>query len=49
MPRHQTLKFNIVLKLKNVNLIKKNQSERKHFGVFIYNKLKKFNIRRRLS
>ena len=36
MPRHQTVKFHIVLKLKKVNLINKNQSEPKHFGVFVY-------------
>ena len=37
MPRHQTLKFsyNFEAKRYNVNLMNKNQSEPKYFGVFI--------------
>ena len=37
MPRHQTLKFSYDFKAKryNMNLKNKNQSDHKHFGVFI--------------
>ena len=50
MPRHQTLKFSYNFKAKryNVNLMNKNQSEPKHFGEFICNKMKKLNMMRKL-
>ena len=50
MPSHQTLKFlyNFKAKRYNVNLMNKNQSEPKHFGPFICDKMKKLNMIRKL-
>ena len=50
MPRHQTLKFSYYFKAKryNVDLMNKNQSEPKHFGAFICDKMKKLNMMRKL-
>ena len=50
MPSHQTLKFSyhFTAKRYNVNLINKNQSEPYHFGAFIYDKMKKLNMMRKL-
>ena len=50
MPRHQTFKFSYNFKAIRylVNLMNKNQSEPKHFGAFICDKMKKLNMMRKL-
>ena len=48
MPSHQTFKFSYKVRAKryNVNLMNKKQSEPKHFGAFICDKMKKLNMMR---
>ena len=50
MPSYQTLKFSYDFKAEryNVNLMNKNQSEPKHFGAFIYDKMEKLNMMQKL-
>ena len=51
MPSQQTLKFSYNFKAKryNVNLVNKSQSEHKHFGAFICDKMKKLNMMRKVT
>ena len=50
MPRHKTLKFSYNFKAIRylVNLMNENQSELKHFGAYICDKMKKLNMMRKL-
>ena len=50
MPRHEASKFvhNFKAKRYNVKVMNKNQSEPKHFGAFICDKMKKLNMMRKL-